>query len=358
MKKNFKLLIPKPCHERWENFTPTNNGGFCSSCQKNVIDFTKLSESQLIAFFKDHSANNQSFCGRFRDDQLQKNYDINAWFPEWHIEAKTLSYEVPVFRTQKQIKLPVIQRMKAVRNLTMAVLTFVFVEQGYAQTRHLTGQVVDSEGLAIPGVNILVKGTERGVASDDNGKYELIVNDQDTLIYSFIGYKADTLSAIEVKPLVKMEEDVMGLGEVVVTGFSNSNCTSLVGGLTFVSSINEESDFRQYNTQLKALGNPTVQDAITIVPQIVETSGFANATERDLIEAWYTEHAFQQVVSVQVYDMSGRVFATTYHKVNDGKIIVNLKNVHSGVYIIRMTYSNEKSLYEVQSATIRIIVEK
>ena len=93
MKVNFQISIPTPCHERWEEFTPTSTGGFCGSCQKNVIDFSGMSDSQLVAYFRDLPTDNQHICGRFRNDQLQKNYDINSWFPAWNITDKILNYE-------------------------------------------------------------------------------------------------------------------------------------------------------------------------------------------------------------------------------------------------------------------------
>jgi CarboxypepD_reg-like domain len=178
MKTSFQISIPTPCDERWEEFTPTSTGGFCGSCQKNVVDFSGMSESKLVAYFRDLPTDNQHLCGRFRDDQLQKNYDINSWFPEWNITNKTLNYEVPItqFRTSSNtISLPLIRKMKMVRNMTMAVLTFAFAES-YGQQKQISGQVVDNEGQPLPGVSIAIKNTTKGIATDVNGKYNLAVD--------------------------------------------------------------------------------------------------------------------------------------------------------------------------------------
>lgn len=72
MKQSFQLNIDNPCHEQWESFTPTSTGGFCASCQKNVIDFSEMSESQLVAFFRDRLNSSQNLCGRFKEDQLKR----------------------------------------------------------------------------------------------------------------------------------------------------------------------------------------------------------------------------------------------------------------------------------------------
>ncbi len=366
MKTNFQISIPTPCHEDWEKFTPTSTGGFCGSCQKNVIDFSGMSESQLVAYFRDLPTNNQHLCGRFRDDQLQKDYDIKSWFPTWNITNKTLNYEVPIsqFRTsQNIISLPIIRKMKMVRNMTMAVLTFAFAES-YGQQKRIAGQVVDSEGLPLPGVSISIKNTTKGIASDKDGKYNLTVDEKDILVFSFVGFERNELITKDIKPVVAMKETVMGLGEVVVVGYSTKGKMNIMaGGISINRNIQEDKivtkDFiENYPTQIKALGNPTVSDEIIIVPQIHEKAIFANSEEKSLAENWYAENAFQTVESVQVYDLSGRVFETNFLKINDGKIKVNLKNIPSGMVIVRITYTNERSLEGAENSAVRVMVNR
>ena len=49
MKQNFSISIKSPCQENFESFEPTQKGGFCDSCQKEVIDFTKMSSQEILA---------------------------------------------------------------------------------------------------------------------------------------------------------------------------------------------------------------------------------------------------------------------------------------------------------------------
>lgn len=67
MTKHIQLVIPEPCHESWDKMTPVEQGKFCASCQKKVIDFTGMSDEKLAAFFRKPDI---SVCGRFREDQL------------------------------------------------------------------------------------------------------------------------------------------------------------------------------------------------------------------------------------------------------------------------------------------------
>ena len=151
MKQSFQLNIDNPCHEQWESFIPTASGGFCASCQKNVIDFSQMSESQLVAFFRDRLNSSQNLCGRFREDQLRKNYNIEEWFPAWSIQNNEVQYEIPVAvinqkKYKQAIRLPLVRHIQVVRNMAAAVLTFLCIEEGIGQSRVVAGQVIDAEG--------------------------------------------------------------------------------------------------------------------------------------------------------------------------------------------------------------------
>lgn len=70
MGKKLQLTIAEPCHENWEGMTPVEKGKFCGSCQKQVVDFSDMSDRQVAEFFKKPSTG--SVCGRFMTDQLDR----------------------------------------------------------------------------------------------------------------------------------------------------------------------------------------------------------------------------------------------------------------------------------------------
>jgi|GEM_PF-704292 len=74
MSKKLQLSIPKPCHEDWNVMTPVEKGKFCGSCQKQVVDFSRMSDRDIAQFFKKPSTG--SVCGRFMTDQLDRSIDI------------------------------------------------------------------------------------------------------------------------------------------------------------------------------------------------------------------------------------------------------------------------------------------
>jgi Secretion system C-terminal sorting domain len=68
MSKYLSIQIPTSCHEDWENMTKVKQGRYCNSCEKTVIDFTGMSDTQLVNFFSSKKAEN--VCGQFYNDQL------------------------------------------------------------------------------------------------------------------------------------------------------------------------------------------------------------------------------------------------------------------------------------------------
>jgi hypothetical protein len=69
MKPEIYLHISEPCHENWDNMSPAAKGKFCSGCSKDVIDFSLMSDNEVLIFFKTADGNT---CGRFYRDQLHR----------------------------------------------------------------------------------------------------------------------------------------------------------------------------------------------------------------------------------------------------------------------------------------------
>jgi iron complex outermembrane receptor protein len=85
--------------------------------------------------------------------------------------------------------------------------------------KEISGVVKDASGSAIPGVNIVEKGTSNGVSTDFDGAYKIKVKEGATLIFSYVGYnkveRGTTNSKVDV---VLSEEGGQALNEIVVTG--------------------------------------------------------------------------------------------------------------------------------------------
>ena len=101
----------------------------------------------------------------------------------------------------------------------------------HAQDRAIEGTVVDAQTNPIPGVNVLVKGTNQGTITNIDGQYRINVSgDTEALVFSFVGYETKevpigTQSIIDVD----LSEDARQLGEVVVTALGVERETKALG---------------------------------------------------------------------------------------------------------------------------------
>jgi TonB-dependent SusC/RagA subfamily outer membrane receptor len=96
------------------------------------------------------------------------------------------------------------------------------------------GVITDPEGVPLPGVNIIEKGTMNGTVTNVNGEYTIVVQSADaTLTYSSVGYSARevVLGGRMVIDIV-LAEAVQALEEIVVIGYGMKKKESVVGAIT------------------------------------------------------------------------------------------------------------------------------
>ncbi len=124
-------------------------------------------------------------------------------------------------------------------------LFFLSTSLSVAQ-RTITGRITDeASGEPLPGVNVIIKNTNRGTASDVDGKYSIEVSPQDEfLVFSFVGYQEkeveiDNRTEINVALTPKVQE----MEEIVVVGYGTVKKSDLTGSVSSVKSeeLNELS---------------------------------------------------------------------------------------------------------------------
>jgi hypothetical protein len=80
----YKINIPQPCHEKWEEMTPQGNGSFCGQCSKVVVDFTAMSDDEVQNYFIENA--HQKLCGRFKAEQIE---NVQIQIPSYLIYIET-----------------------------------------------------------------------------------------------------------------------------------------------------------------------------------------------------------------------------------------------------------------------------
>ncbi|WP_345953476.1 TonB-dependent receptor [Mucilaginibacter sp. PAMB04168] len=108
----------------------------------------------------------------------------------------------------------------------------------WAQTRTVTGKVVDRSGDPLIGVSLLVKGTTQGVSTDVNGAYKINVptTGNAVLVVRYIGYKTQEIAVGNQNPLniTMQNDDASQLNEVVVVGYEAVKRRDLTGSVSSV----------------------------------------------------------------------------------------------------------------------------
>lgn len=110
------------------------------------------------------------------------------------------------------------------------------VNAGTFPDRIITGKVIDTDGVALPGANVILRGTSTGTTTDVEGKYSLTVPDEGgVLVFSYIGY-----APLEV-PIgnqsvvdVTLSLDIQSLSEIVVVGYGVQKKSDVTGAVSSV----------------------------------------------------------------------------------------------------------------------------
>ena len=100
---------------------------------------------------------------------------------------------------------------------------------------HIIGKVQDRNGVALPGVAVMIKGTSIGVETNAVGNYDLDLQGrkEGTIVFSCLGYSIQEINYTGQTHLnVTLQDDLEALDEIVVTGYGNYNRSEYVGAVT------------------------------------------------------------------------------------------------------------------------------
>lgn len=129
------------------------------------------------------------------------------------------------------------------RHYLFKILTLLFITYSGAQNINVSGNVQDTSGFPIPGVNVVVKNTTKGAVTDFDGNFTITnIATGSTLTFSYIGYVTkQVVITNNAKLTVLLTEDLAKLDEVVVIGYGTQTKKEITGAVSVVSSENIEA---------------------------------------------------------------------------------------------------------------------
>ncbi len=223
--KKLKLSIPTSCHENWDAMTPNDQGRFCGACNKSVIDFTDMSDRQMIAFFKQPLA---SVCGRLHPDQLYRDIILPRkrlpwikYFFQFAVPAFLVSLKATAQIGTTKGKLVAICRPPIVGDTIVKPMVLGRMApppQFQAVIPEISGRVVDSNGEPVAFATVMLKGTNTGVQTAADGKFNL--KDKNLhgkiLVASAVGLKTIEQKIADLETVTLQLSQLSLTGEVVL----------------------------------------------------------------------------------------------------------------------------------------------
>ena len=102
----------------------------------------------------------------------------------------------------------------------------------------VSGRVTGADGIGLPGVTVLVRGTSVGTTTNADGMFNLSAPEGSTLVFSFVGYATQTAAVTAGAPAyaIALREDIKQLNEVVVVGYGTQQRGSVTGAVSSVGS--------------------------------------------------------------------------------------------------------------------------
>jgi hypothetical protein len=211
----YKITIPKPCHVDWTTMTPTQKGKFCKSCSKEVIDFTKLSTSQI----SNKVLKQDNICGRFKETQLHTEIETVQKSNLLKIAASlvlvsAISISEPVFSQSKKETIAVSNHQQG---------KFFIRKDSIDKFRIIKG-IVKDKYESLPGASIVLKGTKIGAVTDFDGNFSIKIPHKNLkshiLVISYLGFKVEEVAVMSINKslLIRLEPfNTELLGEIIIT---------------------------------------------------------------------------------------------------------------------------------------------
>jgi TonB-dependent starch-binding outer membrane protein SusC len=120
-----------------------------------------------------------------------------------------------------------------IRRLTFLLLLFTLSLTTNILAQSVSGKISDDKGDPLPGVSVIIKGTQTGVVSDIDGRYTLPADRDATLVFSYIGFltREEAIAGRSIIDL-NLETDAKALGEVVVVGYGTQKKVTVTGAVS------------------------------------------------------------------------------------------------------------------------------
>lgn len=331
MSKTIQLHIPEPCHENWSSMTPQDQGRFCNACAKVVVDFSVMSDKEILNYISTASG---KMCGRLEYDQLNREivypeFQKKSWKKYWLALAASFMLLGSKLSAQIKPSKGTITANPSYPNKTKGkvAVTMGIVATPITKTPEriiISGRVVDDQNIPMAGASVFIKGTNIGTTSDYNGKFIITTHEkkQNVLLCSFVGFETielyvDNKITSDSVFVVQMKMRPMVSGEV---------------GVIVVTQKKKKSFFNVFKKSESKCTKDSLNQAIKIYPNPIAAGTNFNINLTGILPGNY---------SVAIYDINGKIILQKEIDINKGAAINHSfqcdDRYKSGIYIAKIS---------------------
>ncbi len=371
MKTDLYVQIPKPCHENWDNMTAANKGRFCSSCNKEVVDFSLLTDVEVLNFFKRSTGNT---CGRFSTYQLERPLQETkiekkkSW--KWLLASITSLVMISRSNAQKkeectalvgkvkitQPRKPDAKTDSVLKNLVLGgafIRPHVIKPQPVIKPiiNDLKGEVVitagrkvmidgyvdDENDNAIAGAAVSVGGQVKGY-TDNDGYFSvttLAMPGKLSISFTSVGF-TDESSVIDAPKdiatlFITMKPKAQELPGVTVTGYGTKGIQCRMGDYTSYMSVEKKDTLTSFIR--KITGDPFLR----IYPNPVAKNTTFNISIKEAGN-----------YQVQLLDNNSRLLLSEEKSTTSKQQVINIslpENIAAGIYYARLINMQTKKTF-------------
>ncbi len=331
MKNETYVQINKPCHEDWAQMTPEDQGRFCAHCNKSVIDFSLMTDNQILSHL---NKSNTNLCGRFHSEQLLRPLIETQLEPKknWRYWLASIS---ALFLLTNKSTAQLVKGNNDPINTSVTPKDSLRLTKGKVRMTiggdmHLKGMVIDSVGKPLWGATISTKGLPYATTSDSSGRFTLRLHtptDTFTIVVAHVGHENKEVLIDRNKPdeqMIVLREKKKMLDEVVVVSYPYTKGKIDMGG--FVCRVKPKK--------------LSVRDTIPVINNFFKTPLaiiYPNPVGRN--------SSFHLVIStageyeVELLDNKSRLYYAEKHSTTFNKESIEITmppNVVSGIYYVRL----------------------
>jgi hypothetical protein len=350
MQTQKSLVIAKPCHENWGKMTPTEQGRFCNSCTKEVVDFRDKKKEDIIEYLESYKGEGQT-CGQFSPNQIDhigKTYINSSIYKRIGISFLAL---LGVF----SFKNANAQKPKMGKVAIKGDVSYNEYNQANQKVEvTIFGAVRTLNGEKIAGAEIKFNHEGKQLASTKtiaNGTFAIQLKlDKSmkaiTMYTKANGYEMK-INVIpnpakeKIRVDIIMETEMMVLGEIAiqvdtVKTDSVKTCTNIIEKDSIIPEFNS-SGVGLENPHKILVPDPSQKDSTQINPEIdlindkKWLSVYPNPTSDNATIEWKNEGEN----TIEIFDLNGKMIWSTQQ--NGTKTVLNTSNLSNGNYLVKVT---------------------